>query len=202
MSADPRDPDPREGDPGDELLGDLAHAFGSLEPERELGRELEQEDATTRAAVEQLRDAWLALEPASSAPPRTARPVELRPVELRPVESGPDRTRRRVAAALVATSLAAAAALLVLLRSRPEVVPSRAPVTELAELEPDVDTPSPVETPVGTPPDEPATPDESERPAPRVEEVRDGQLVVRSGSVRLFLTTGDPARPRPTPRDS
>lgn len=156
----------------DDELARLREAWRGAEPSTGRGEELEREDAATRASVEWLRDAWRSVEP-------PARPVPLAR-GLRP------RLRllpRLAAAALVAAGLAA---LLLRVLEEPDPSAPDAPGTPGA----------PSEVARVTPPSPPTT------GGPRVEAVGPDRIVLRSGSVRLYLPTADAEDGDPEPLET
>ena len=183
--TDERDLDPL---PDDDPVRDLARLFGALEP-AEVGGDLEDEDALTREAVALLRDAWERTEPEVE---RVLRPLP--PVQPgQPGQPGPGRSAATLTLPL-AVVLAAAAAVIAftsILDPSPERGDSRRSpeVSLVAELEPRPDPVTPPAPANATPePAEPSTAQETPpRPRPEVDVGEDGQLVVRSGPVRLFL---------------
>jgi hypothetical protein len=186
----PREPEHDTGrdpgrDPQPELpLDALRAAWRGAQP-RAPGGPLEHEDEATRRAVAWLREAWSSLE----APPAT-----------RATRRATPSRRRRVAAWSATLTLAAAVlvAVSVALWMRGEDPAGAAP--DVAAVDPPpgaADPPGPGDAGDSAPP--PVRPPE---PAPVVEAVGDGRLVLRSGPVRLFLATGGGRRatddPAPT----
>jgi hypothetical protein len=150
-------------------------------------RALADEDATTRAAVRWVRDAWLALPVPAAQPPRVSAGVAAR-APLAPVE----RLRWR--------RLAVAAALLVALGVPLLVLAARRAVRRgrrTAHRSPTRPAPRPRARP--SPPRRPALP-APEPCRPRSPPSTTDHLELRSGPVHLYLITASPSSNDEVPR--
>jgi len=183
----PGDRDPQDDEPRDEWLDALRETWRQG-PAPAPDRALADEDATTRAAVRWVRDAWLALPVPAAQPPRVSEGVAAR-APLAPVE----RLRWRRLAVAAALLVALGVPLLVLATRR--AVPSRPP-----DGAPVADAPRPAPQTAPGPAAPPALPAPEPEPAPQVAAVDADHLELRSGPVHLYLITASPSSNDEVPR--